>query len=587
MKIFTTTNKQQFQEETRCYFQFLESYFEKLSKADERYPSALQNQEYVDYVTYHKWPIRQLEYSYVIQKIQDYIQPGFCLLDAGCGVSPIPFLWKDSGAEVTAVDLSKESIELMTALDHDSYFGSTGTPAKFVQANLVKLPFADSSFDVIESISVLEHLAYPDYLAALSDLYRVLKPNGLLVCTCDLNAGSAKKMGSNGAFSAEDIRRFLSCFKDELTADCADYSTFSISQEEIDHFWESHWYDGIGYQESRKYTAVGFAIQKRRNSQKTKYLLKEHQLSSELRDISTSFHQMEQALEEKEAQIQLLSSVAQERLQLIKKMNLESYSYKDFEHDIRVWRPPTDITPENFTWYKDDMYLYQSMENAHQFELDINYLYPVVSDKAADAGYLSCNFWQDIWAARHVAEKKPQQHYDIGSRIDGFIGYMSVLKQNTTLIDIRPLNKQIPHISFIQADATNLDGIEDDSIESLSALCSLEHFGLGRYGDAIDPEACFRAFESIQRKIKSGGSLYLSVPIGYEHLEFNAHRVFFASTIIDAFHNMKLMEFSVASEQDGLEYKVEINKYDSYRDKGAGKFGLFYFLKDSDFPDFP
>ena len=52
----------------------------------------------------------------------------------------------------------------------------------------------------------------------------------------------------------------------------------------------------------------------------------------------------------------------------------------------------------------------------------------------------------------------------------------------------------------------------------MSALCSLEHFGLGRYGDAIDPEACFKCFDQIQKKLKKGGNLYISLPVGQAHL---------------------------------------------------------------------
>ena len=54
----------------------------------------------------------------------------------------------------------------------------------------------------------------------------------------------------------------------------------------------------------------------------------------------------------------------------------------------------------------------------------------------------------------------------------------------------------------------------DNSISSFSALCSIEHFGLGRYGDPIDPEACFKCFDNIQSKIARSGLLYLSVPVG-------------------------------------------------------------------------
>ena len=117
-----------------------------------------------------------------------------------------------------------------------------------------------------------------------------------------------------------------------------------------------------------------------------------------------------------------------------------------------------------------------------------------------------------------------------------------------------------------------------NSIESLSALCSLEHFGLGRYGDTIDPEACFKCFESIQKKMKSGGKLYISVPIGKERLQFNAHRIFYVKTIIDSFTQMKLIEFS-STANGKLEKNVELNIYDDDIKSKGDRFGLFYFEK--------
>ena len=48
-------------------------------------------------------------------------------------------------------------------------------------------------------------------------------------------------------------------------------------------------------------------------------------------------------------------------------------------------------------------------------------------------------------------------------------------------------------------DATKLENMEDNSISSISSLCALEHFGLGRYGDEVNPEGCFEAFDAIQR----------------------------------------------------------------------------------------
>ena len=67
---------------------------------------------------------------------------------------------------------------------------------------------------------------------------------------------------------------------------------------------------------------------------------------------------------------------------------------------------------------------------------------------------------------------------------------LSGLNAKITIIDIRPLPIKVSNLKFIQANATNLDGIKDNSIESLSSLHAVEHFGLGRYGDPVDPDAC-------------------------------------------------------------------------------------------------
>ena len=141
------------------------------------------------------------------------------------------------------------------------------------------------------------------------------------------------------------------------------------------------------------------------------------------------------------------------------------------------------------------------------------------------------------------------------------------------MIDIRPFPVDIQNFKTIVADATDMKQFEDNSIE-----CSLEHFGLGRYGDPIDPEACFKCFESIQKKIKKGGKLYLSVPIGKERLQFNAHRIFFAKTIVENFYNMKLIEYSCAFNGK-LEREAEIDKYDNDIQSRGQRFGLFYFEK--------
>lgn len=230
------------------------------------------------------------------------------------------------------------------------------------------------------------------------------------------------------------------------------------------------------------------------------------------------------------------------------------------------------------TFFARDKQLYQRLNQRDTFQINEKTLRPIINDKFFEAGTISNYFWQDLWAARLICSNAPLNHYDIGSRLDGFIAHLLANGISVNMIDIRPFPIEIKGLRTIVDDATEMKQFEDDSIDSLSALCSLEHFGLGRYGDTIDPEACFKCFSNIQKKLKLGGKLYISVPIGRERVEFNAHRIFYAMTIVNSFHRMKLLEFSCVANGE-LEENSEIGKYDNDEHQGDYRYGLFFFEK--------
>lgn len=58
------------------------------------------------------------------------------------------------------------------------------------------------------------------------------------------------------------------------------------------------------------------------------------------------------------------------------------------------------------------------------------------------------------------------------------------------------------------------------------SISTYEHTGLGRYGDDLDPEGDFKAMAFLRTKMRPGGLLYLSVPIGKDTLVWNAHRIY-------------------------------------------------------------
>ena len=230
------------------------------------------------------------------------------------------------------------------------------------------------------------------------------------------------------------------------------------------------------------------------------------------------------------------------------------------------------------TFFYTDITEYQKSNKRINFDINERYMWPIISDKYAYAGSMSNYFWQDLWAAKLIIKTKVRRHFDIGSRLDGFIAHLLSANIDVTIIDVRKFPGEVENLYTIVDDATSLHQIPDESIESMSALCSLEHFGLGRYGDPVDAEACFKCFHNIQKKLQKGGRLYISLPIGRERVEFNAHRVFYASTVMECFSDLKLEEFSCTAEGT-IEYNVDIHKYDNDLHNGQYRYGLFSFVK--------
>lgn len=157
-------------------------------------------------------------------------------------------------------------------------------------------------------------------------------------------------------------------------------------------------------------------------------------------------------------------------------------------------------------------------------------------------------FYQDIWALRKLNEIKPLMHYDIGSRFDGFVGQATAIAP-VTCIDIRPPKFILPDFHFIQGDILNLS-FESSSLATLSCLHTIEHIGLGRYGDAINPNGFNEALMELQRVVAKDGFLILSMPVGLERTEFNAQRVLSPLNCIKQLTEMALIEFSIVDESD-------------------------------------
>ncbi|MGB9181573.1 MAG: class I SAM-dependent methyltransferase [Pyrinomonadaceae bacterium] len=100
-------------------------------------------------------------------------------LDAGCGTGLLTLSLLRTlrrRARITAIDLSASSI--VTAKRAVEEHGTNGHTVEFAQANVLALPFADHSFELIVTSGVLEYVSLRD---GFGELARVLAPGGYLL----------------------------------------------------------------------------------------------------------------------------------------------------------------------------------------------------------------------------------------------------------------------------------------------------------------------------------------------------------------------------------------------------------------------
>ena len=112
-----------------------------------------------------------------------YIKKDTKILDIGCQFGDISLPLAPDAKYIVGLDMSMRSIRIAK-----DYAGLQNIDnASFVVAEVGALPFESNSFDVILFLEVIEHLSNAEL--SLSEIHRVLKPNGFLLI------GTPQKIG--------------------------------------------------------------------------------------------------------------------------------------------------------------------------------------------------------------------------------------------------------------------------------------------------------------------------------------------------------------------------------------------------------
>lgn len=165
---------------------------------------------------------------------------------------------------------------------------------------------------------------------------------------------------------------------------------------------------------------------------------------------------------------------------------------------------------------------------------------PTHTSKDFDWSYLMhCN-----WAASRLARRIPSWHVDLGSYVY-FSAIASLFTGRHTFVDIRPLDLRLSGVESIRADFRNLP-FHTGSVPSISCLHTLEHVGLGRYGDAIDPEGDIKAAGEIKHVLSTGGHLLVVVPMNKnKRINFNSHRIYDRPTFEALFSYLEITDRTI------------------------------------------
>ncbi len=136
----------------------------------------------------HQWS-RQWEYSFVSNRIENINlnDQKINILDAGSGLTFFPFYIsnKYENTKMYCIDYDSSLTSLYNILNK-----KLEKKVKFVCSPLQKTNFENDKFDILYSISVLEHT--DNYSEIIDEFYRILRPGGKLIITFDLSIDGTK-----------------------------------------------------------------------------------------------------------------------------------------------------------------------------------------------------------------------------------------------------------------------------------------------------------------------------------------------------------------------------------------------------------
>jgi hypothetical protein len=250
---------------------------------------------------------------------------------------------------------------------------------------------------------------------------------------------------------------------------------------------------------------------------------------------------------------------------LIKKITIKLFTY------LGIYKK-SDLATKAFN---AELKKFKELNSGDRFSNSDFDIYPCLHDKTIITPFDAHYVYHPAWAARIVRDINPQLHIDISSTLH-FCTMLSAFIP-TRFYDYRPALLNLDNLTSESIDLTNLS-FEDNSQTSLSCMHTLEHIGLGRYGDPLDPDGDIKAINELARICAVGGNLLLVVPVGRKKIMFNAHRIYEPKEFASYLVNFKIIDFSLITD-DG--HFINNATYEQAAEQNYGC-GCYWFVKIAD-----
>jgi len=224
--------------------------------------------------------------------------------------------------------------------------------------------------------------------------------------------------------------------------------------------------------------------------------------------------------------------------------------------------------------FKNDFNDFESLscKTECRFPIEWEDRIPCLNDKTECTDFDRHYIYHTAWAARILSLLKPEIHTDISSSLYFSSIVSAFLPVN--FYDYRPPLLSLSNLKVGSCDICKMV-FEDNSIESLSCMHVIEHIGLGRYGDPLDPDGDIKAAKEIARVLAPKGSLLIAVPVGQSRICFNAHRIYSYQQVLDLFPEFELQQFALITDQS-IDGGLIINASSSMVSKQQYACGCFH-----------